>query len=139
MTATLDDIASDIAKIVSKLALPQRKELIAKIYSSACGGKVTSIDGELASVDAKAGEITSLSASTAEAASVKLTPIMAANAGPNGLALVRNVMARAKRLGYTLKENETVDVDAMNAAFSKSTNIEERMAVKAGMHRLGLI
>jgi hypothetical protein len=131
-TATLDSIATAIAGMIGPLPPAQRAELIGKISAA-------SIGGTLESVGTEPDKITSITAATAEEARTKLTAIQAANASSNNLGLVRNALARAKRLGLTIKENELVDVDEMNRVFAASKDIDERMAVKTALARLRMI
>jgi hypothetical protein len=135
MTANLDDIAKKIAEAIAPLSLApsERKDLIAKIAAVSAGGEMTSIGTGAGT----ASHITTLSAATAEAARVKLTPLQAANAGANS-GHVRNVMSRAARLGYRMKENEKIDLVELDRVLAGKDTLE-RIALKTDMSRLRLI
>ncbi len=129
---SIDKAVQAVKELVAALPQTERREFAGKISGIFAAGELTSVD------DAPA--ITSLAASTAEAARTRLSPIQAANAGGGNAAhLVRNVMSRARRLGYVMKESALVDIDEMNSHFSKSKDIDERMAIKAAMARLRMI
>jgi hypothetical protein len=124
------------------LALKELVEAMPPTERREFAGKISAIAStELAAVGTgteNAGQITSLAA-TAEEAREKLTPIQAANAfGPNAFGLVRNVMSRAGRMGYVMRENEKVDMAKLDAALA-GKDVTERMALKASMARLRLI
>jgi len=150
MSLNLDDVAKDIAAIINKLSdVSQRKELIAKISAVSIGGNLTSVGADN---DAPAWQINSLAAATAEGARKKLSPLQASNAGPNNLSLVRNVMARARRLAptYEIKEYEIVNFEALDYAlkcqrdkltntFEKDKHIEHVFQLKADMSKLQII
>jgi hypothetical protein len=68
-----------------------------------------------------------------------LTPLQAAEAR-NGMNkdLLRSVTAGAARLGFRIESDKLVDVAAFDAA-AKGSAVEERIALKAAMFKLGLI
>jgi Tfp pilus assembly ATPase PilU len=68
-----------------------------------------------------------------------LTPLQASQAR-NGANkdLLRSVMAQAARMGYQIKDNELVDMVALNAAL-KGQEVGARLALKAALHKLALI
>ena len=113
---------------------PSDKQKFAASISAAIGGDLTSVGGTAET----AGRITTLAA-TVEETRQKLTPLQAANAfGPNAFGLVRNVMSRAGRLGYVMKENERVDMVKLDAALA-GKEISSRLALKADLARLQMI
>jgi hypothetical protein len=151
MSLNLDDVAKDIAAIINKLGdVSQRKELIAKISAVSIGGDLTTVGADN---DAPAWQINSLAASTAEGARKKLlSPIQASNAGPNNLSLVRNALARARRLAptYEIKESEVVNFQALDYAlkcqrdkltntFDKDKHLEHAFILKADLSKLSII
>jgi hypothetical protein len=134
MTTIVDKAVSALKELVEAMPPTERHEFAGKISNCFAASELTSVG---TSTDT-AEPITSLSAATAEAARTKLTPIQAANAGPNNAHLVRNLMARAARLGYRMKENEKVDlVEFDRCAAGKS--VDERMSWKTHAARLKLI
>jgi hypothetical protein len=68
-----------------------------------------------------------------------LTPMQAAEAkGGRNRDLLKSVMAQAKRLGFTIKENEHVDVVALDAAMA-GKDVTQRLAIKSALAKLALI
>jgi hypothetical protein len=129
----LNSLVQTLKGLMGTLPPSDRQKFAASI-SAAIGGDLTSVGGT-----ETAGRITTLSAGTAEEAREKLTPLQAANAfGPNAFGLVRNVISRAGRLGYVMKENEKVDMVKLDAALA-GKEISSRMALKADLARLRLI
>ena len=68
-----------------------------------------------------------------------LTPTQcsAANGGKNR-DLLNSVVAQARRLGFTIKENEHVDVVALDKAMA-GKDITQRLAIKSALAKLALI
>jgi hypothetical protein len=69
---------------------------------------------------------------------VVLTPAMVASASTENLHKVRQLRARAARMGYTIAENEKVDVQALDAAI-RHCGVSDRIALKAELFKLNLI
>jgi hypothetical protein len=135
MTTIVDKAVSALKELVEAMPPTERHEFAGKISNCFAAGELTSVG---TGVTDTAQPITSLCAATAEAARTKLTPIQAANAGPNNAHLVRNIMARAARLGYRMKENEKVDPVEMDRAFA-GKDVGSRLQIEADMSSLRLI
>lgn len=52
--------------------------------------------------------------------------------------LLRSVTAQAQRMGYTIKQNELVDVVALDKAMA-GKDVNAKLALKAGLAKLALI
>jgi hypothetical protein len=134
MPSAIEQALEAIKGIAATLPPSERTKFAAGIAGCFAAGELTSVGGS-----ETVGHITTLSAGTAEEAREKLTPIQAANAfGPNAFGLVRNIMSRAGRMGYVVKENERVDLVKLDAVLA-GKNVTERIALKADMARLRLI
>jgi hypothetical protein len=66
-----------------------------------------------------------------------LTPLQA-SADQRNLALLRSVKAMAKRMGFTIKDGEIIDEDALNNAI-KDQPVRDRLALKSNLYMLRLI
>jgi hypothetical protein len=128
----LDSLVQTFKELMGTLP-PGDKQKFAASISAAIGGDLTSVGGT-----ENAGHITTLAASFEETRQ-KLTPIQAANAfGPNAFGLVRNIMSRAGRMGYVMRENEKVDMAKLDTALA-GKDVTQRIALKADMARMRLI
>ena len=69
-----------------------------------------------------------------------LTPMQCSQAkGGANKDLLRSVQARAARIGFRFEINDLhIDIAAFDAA-AKGKDVSERLALKAAMHKLGLI
>ena len=66
------------------------------------------------------------------------TPLQAAADDSQNIALIRNVTARARRLGYEIHEDQMIDVVELNRALANKDALD-RMALKTDLARLRLI
>jgi hypothetical protein len=118
MTINLDGIAADIAAIVNKLDdVSDRKALIAKISAASIGGQFTSVDA---------------------AASGRMTLVAAAAKYPHRVNLIKQLQARARRLGYDLKDDKPVDPVELDRALA-GKDVDARFALKTDMRAVGLL
>jgi len=79
---------------------------------------------------------------SAESPSVQLmTPLECSAASPNNLALLRNVQARCRRIGYDLAPDKRVDVFSLNSCLTKAErfSVEDRISLKTDLAKLNLI
>jgi hypothetical protein len=72
-------------------------------------------------------------------ANVPWSPIQAAAQSEHHAALLKSVIASARRLRIDFDPAKPVDIDELNAKLSKSSNYTERMALKKTLSLMGCL
>jgi hypothetical protein len=70
--------------------------------------------------------------------SLLMTPVQASAARQENVELVRQCRATCARLGYVMKENELVDVHALNKVLA-GQDVDTRMRLKSQLYTLHMI
>jgi hypothetical protein len=126
----LSDVAASLRGVRS-LSAEHRADALRALRD---GGHVTDDFGDDNKLFAAAGS----SAHSLRTGAYRMTPLQASEQSPQHLTLVKQLMARAKRLGYSMQLDQPVDLDAFDRAVA-GKDINERLGVKSAMRQVGLV